>query len=294
MNDLVSIVITSKNEELNIENILYSINLQTYKKKEIILVDNFSTDKTLKIAKKFNIQLINHGKERSEQRNIGIRKSLGKYCLYLDADMILTPNLITSLIKKIKQKKTKGIFIKEKIFGNTYLSKIRDYEREFYENSSIDAIRFFETNCFHEINGFDENITGQEDWDFSLRFQKKYNTTLLDYEIEKSFLTENSIFFSKFINLKKLKFECIMHNETSMNLQKYIDKKKYYVKTIENYKKKIDKKIFNEQFGITGRLKIFFNSKKKIKNLLLKPHFFLMVILIKFYIYIKADYKSKL
>jgi glycosyltransferase involved in cell wall biosynthesis len=292
MNDLVSIVITSKNEELNIENILYSINLQTYKKKEIILVDNFSTDKTLRIAKKFNIKLINHGKERSEQRNIGIRKSLGKYCLYLDADMILTPNLITSLIKRIRKKKTKGIFIKEKIFGHTWLSKIRNYEREFYEKSNIDAIRFFETECFQKINGFDENITGQEDWDFSLRFKKKFNTELLDYKIKKDLLIKNKIFFSNFINLQNLEFECILHNETNMNLQKYIEKKKYYIKTIKYYKKKIDREIFNEQFSFAGRLKIFFSSKKKLMHIFSKPHMFLMVILFKIYIYFKADFKK--
>lgn len=85
-----------------------------------------------------------------------------------------------------------------------------------------------------------------------------------------------------------------MHNETNMNLQKYIEKKKYYIQTIENYKKKIDKKTFKEQFVITGRLKIFFNSKKKIKNILFKPHIFLMVVIVKFYIYLKVDYKKKL
>jgi glycosyltransferase involved in cell wall biosynthesis len=293
MNDIVSVIVTTKNEETNIENILYSINLQTYKKKEIILVDNYSTDKTIEKAKKFNIKLINHGKERSEQRNIGIRKSHGKYCLYLDADMILTPNLVTSLVKKIKQKKIKGIFIKEKIFGKTLLSRIRNYEREFYEKSSVDAIRFFDRDCFNKINGFDETITGQEDWDFSQRFQEKFHTGLLNFKIDKSLLFKNNNFYSKFINLKDLEYECIMHNETNMSLNEYINKKKYYIKTIEYYKKKnLHNSNLREQFSFSGRLKIFFSTKKNVKRIFLKPHKFLLVILIKIYVYLKADFKK--
>ena len=41
-----SIVITSKNEEVNLLNCFRSIRLQTYKEYEILLVDNNSTDKS--------------------------------------------------------------------------------------------------------------------------------------------------------------------------------------------------------------------------------------------------------
>ena len=44
---LVSIVITTKNEEHNIENCLLSIKEQTYSNIEIILVDNNSNDKNI-------------------------------------------------------------------------------------------------------------------------------------------------------------------------------------------------------------------------------------------------------
>lgn len=48
----VSIVITTKNEEKNIDNCLKSILNQSYKNIEIIVVDNYSTNKTKEIVKK--------------------------------------------------------------------------------------------------------------------------------------------------------------------------------------------------------------------------------------------------
>ncbi len=52
-NPLVSVTITTKNEEKNIENCLKSILEQSYKNIEIIVVDNNSTDKTKEIALKY-------------------------------------------------------------------------------------------------------------------------------------------------------------------------------------------------------------------------------------------------
>ena len=71
---LVSIVITSKNEEANIENCLISINEQTYPNIEVIVVDNNSTDKTFKTSLKLTDKVFNKGLERSTQRNYRMMK----------------------------------------------------------------------------------------------------------------------------------------------------------------------------------------------------------------------------
>ena len=59
---LVSVVITTKNEEKNIENCLRSIRSQTFKNIELIVVDNFSEDKTAEIAKKYGAKVYFKGK----------------------------------------------------------------------------------------------------------------------------------------------------------------------------------------------------------------------------------------
>jgi len=71
---LVSVIITTRNEEKNIENCLQSIWMQTYPhdKIEIIVVDNNSTDRTKEIVARYTEKVYNFGPERSAQRNFGV------------------------------------------------------------------------------------------------------------------------------------------------------------------------------------------------------------------------------
>ncbi|HDY87235.1 MAG TPA: glycosyltransferase, partial [bacterium] len=90
------------NEEKNIANCLQSIKKQQYpqKKIEIIVVDNYSTDKTVDTAGQFTDAIYKHGPERSAQRNFGAEKAHGKYILIIDADMILSENVIRECFDK--------------------------------------------------------------------------------------------------------------------------------------------------------------------------------------------------
>ena len=66
----VSIVIPAFNEEQNIARIITSISKQTYKNFEVIVVDDGSTDSTVKIAKSLGVKVFarNHS-ESIIQRN---------------------------------------------------------------------------------------------------------------------------------------------------------------------------------------------------------------------------------
>ena len=57
-NPLVSIIIRTKNEERWLNQCLEKVSSQNYKNFEIIIVDNQSKDKTLKIAKKYNVKIL--------------------------------------------------------------------------------------------------------------------------------------------------------------------------------------------------------------------------------------------
>ena len=56
--DLVSIVIRAKNESKWIKHTIDAIKNQTYKNYEIILIDNFSSDQTVNIAKNLGVKKI--------------------------------------------------------------------------------------------------------------------------------------------------------------------------------------------------------------------------------------------
>lgn len=81
----LSVCLISKNEEKNISRCLSSI---TTIADEIILVDTGSTDKTIEIAKSFNITVIETSWENdfSKARNLALNNATMDYIMYIDCD----------------------------------------------------------------------------------------------------------------------------------------------------------------------------------------------------------------
>lgn len=176
-NQLVSVIITTKNEEDRIARLINSILKQTYQNREIILVDNNSTDKTIEIAKKLGAKIYNFGPERSAQRNYGAEKSSGNYLLFLDADMELSPNVLKECIQMCEyDQNIGGIIIPEESKAGNFWERVKAFERSFYNkqgDEATDAARFFKKEAFRKSGGFDETITGPEDWDLTDSLKKK-------------------------------------------------------------------------------------------------------------------------
>jgi len=81
----ISFVILTKNEEKNIERCLDSI--KNYAD-EIIVLDEFSNDKTVEIAKKYQAIVIQNknGDDFSAARNLGTEKTKNEWCFFIDCD----------------------------------------------------------------------------------------------------------------------------------------------------------------------------------------------------------------
>jgi len=90
-------VILTKNEEGNIEKCINSLIFC----EEILVIDDFSTDKTVEIAKKLGVKIIRRdlNGDFSSQRNFGLEKARGKWVLFIDADEIVPINLKNEIIQ---------------------------------------------------------------------------------------------------------------------------------------------------------------------------------------------------
>ena len=104
----VSIISPVYNVEKYITNLIRSINDQTFKDFELILVDDGSTDKSVKIAekelKKTKIKYRIISKENGGQstaRNVGISAAKGDYVWVIDSDDVIQPNYINNLLSII-------------------------------------------------------------------------------------------------------------------------------------------------------------------------------------------------
>ncbi len=169
MSSLVSVIITTKNESAVIKRLLTSVRGQSYKNIEIILIDNNSSDLTKNKALKFTKKVYDFGPERSAQRNFGAKIAKGDFLLFLDADMELSKEVIKESVNAISLgKQFGGVIIPEKSVAKTFWEKVKAYERSFYNEKGdevTDAARFFRSSVFKKAGGYDETITGPEDWD---------------------------------------------------------------------------------------------------------------------------------
>ncbi len=108
----ITAAIIAKNEEKNIERVIKSVSFCD----EIIVVDDFSGDKTVEHAKSsgaFVYQRKLDG-DFATQRNFSMEKAKGDWILFLDADEEVTPELKDEISKNIENKEIIAYYIKRR------------------------------------------------------------------------------------------------------------------------------------------------------------------------------------
>ncbi|HVN71510.1 MAG TPA: glycosyltransferase family 2 protein [Desulfomonilia bacterium] len=113
----LSVIIPCFNEEKNIESCLRSVDWAD----EILVVDSFSTDNTLEIARRFTDRIIQHEYINSAaQKNWAIPQAVYDWVLIVDCDERVTPGLREEIVSILKQGPRKdGYWIRRKnyLFG---------------------------------------------------------------------------------------------------------------------------------------------------------------------------------
>ncbi len=103
MKPTVSIIVPAYNEEKYITKTLDSLQNQTYKDYEIIIVDNNSTDNTQKIAKKYVSNVFLEKKQGYHYAiNRGIKEAKGTILTVCDADTVYPKNWLQKVVPLFK------------------------------------------------------------------------------------------------------------------------------------------------------------------------------------------------
>lgn len=113
----VSVAIITKNEENNIEDALKSV----ADANEIIIIDAFSSDKTVEICRKYTDKIFQHAwKGFAVQKQIAVDHTAGPWVLIIDADERITPELKKEITDTLAETEYNGFFIARK---NHFLGK---------------------------------------------------------------------------------------------------------------------------------------------------------------------------
>lgn len=214
MSILFSVIIPVYNAEKYLTKCIDSVIHQRFDDLELIIIDDFSNDNTRKILKLYakknnNIKVFFNRKNKGVAftRNVGLKKSSGKYLVFLDSDDFLFKNTFRNLKKIIINKKyPDAIFVKYKKeiypFNN---SKILDKSNKVLKPE--DLIKLINKN----------NFPVEECWQFI---------------INKNFLDSNKL---KFVDIKMAEDQLFVAEIlTKMQSCACYNKFFYYHKNVSN------------------------------------------------------------
>lgn len=138
--EYVSVIVPIYNVEKYLKQCIESILNQTYKKLNIILVNDGSTDNSLKICEEYEkkdnrIEIVNKKNGGlSDARNAGIERACGEYIAFIDADDYVEENYIERLYESCKKNNTKISIAGIKNFDEQTNSNLNEYS---FENDDI-------------------------------------------------------------------------------------------------------------------------------------------------------------
>lgn len=149
---LVSAIIPTRGDPQFLGDCVTSILSQTYPDIEAVVVDE--------------------GRERSEQRNIGARRAAGAVLWSTDDDYIFDADLVQQAVDKISAGYD-AVIVHGTSIADNWLSETKRRERECYLGSwSNEAACIFTREAFFAVGGFDESLDAFEDGDLQRRLDK--------------------------------------------------------------------------------------------------------------------------
>ncbi|WP_099330931.1 glycosyltransferase family 2 protein [Priestia aryabhattai] len=237
----VSIIIPAYNIENYITRCLNSIINQTFRDIEIIVVNDGSTDLTLKKIKEKTkedkrIRIIDKKNEGSiEARKDGFKQALGEYILFVDGDDYLDQSTVEILYNKSKEKNYDIVCFKILIAHENGINEKRK-EKQF----NMDDDHYF----------------------LKLLLTSQISPSLCNKFIKKSFVYNNNITFPKNISYAEdLAFSCslAMHNPKVCMVDQYL----YYYFSRENS----ITKIFSTKVLDTVKAFNFINDEMEKSNI---------------------------
>jgi len=171
----VSVVVPCYNSGATINKTVRSLESQTHKNVEIIVVDDGSTDpKTINILNGLSgVTLIRQDNQGlPSARNAGFRVARGDYIFPLDADDWLEPDALSKLISALEESQDAAFaFSHMRLEGEAQGTLKKNYN--FFEQLFLNQMPYcllLRRSVWIQMGGYDETMSrGYEDWEFNIR-----------------------------------------------------------------------------------------------------------------------------
>jgi glycosyltransferase involved in cell wall biosynthesis len=146
-------------------------------KGEVIVVNNNSTDNTEWVARQHGVDVIfEKVNQISRARNVGAKNSQGHFLIFLDADTLITPELLQQALNNLKNKNCCG--------GGSTVDPDKNL-KPFYQKGldlwnwisvrfkfSAGSFIYCLREGFEEVGGFSEKVYASEEIWFSMSYKR--------------------------------------------------------------------------------------------------------------------------
>jgi glycosyltransferase involved in cell wall biosynthesis len=185
--DLVSIIIPCYNQAHFLHEAIESALTQTYPRREVLVVDDGSTDRTAQVTMTYPklryIRQENSGV--SAARNTGLKQSRGEYLVFLNADDRLLPDALEIGVSFLRQHPSCAFaaghcrFVAEDgslLVGSEWRGVSSDHYLELLRGNYIwcPGSVIYRRSVLEVAKGFDTSLAGAEDYDLYLRISRSY------------------------------------------------------------------------------------------------------------------------
>lgn len=200
----VSIIMPVYNGEKYLEEAIQSILLQTFQDWELWLVNDCSTDSSLKIMEKYagendKIQIITNPENYQLPRslNIGFRHARGTYLTWTSDDNFYQPDAVEVMVRELENHPDCGLVCCDVDYlfedGSVMAHRFPDASRLYLENV-VGACFLYRREVLETVGEYDPAMFLVEDYDYWLRISQKYPVVhiprcLYQYRFHKQSLT---------------------------------------------------------------------------------------------------------
>ncbi len=270
---LVSVLTTAFNRESYIAQAIESVMNQTYSNWELIVLDDCSTDSTVKIAKTFaendkriNVYIneINLGDYPNRNRAVSLSK--GSLIVFVDSDDMIKPSAISHIVNLFLKFPDSSFMTlnRDKFYKNEIMVSSNDFvRRSFYNHSNLHfgpGATVIKKTFFDEIGGFPTKYGPANDMFYNIKAASNSPIILckmeyLDYRIHEgqeinniySYLYNGYLYFEDVMRLSELPLSS--------------EERKYFIK--KNKRRFIVNSI--NYFLKTKNLRNTFNAYRKVQ-----------------------------
>ena len=242
-NPVISIIVPVYNVERYLDRCIQSILVQSFKKFELVLINDGSTDNSLKICQKYReednrIVLISQpNKGLSAARNTGLENIHGEYVCFIDSDDFVEKNYLRSLYNNLEKNKA-DISICEYFLTDEKGKKLSVEKLNEPENISIlSGKNTF--NYFYKDNYVPNVVAWNKLYKRSIFKKLRYKE---GHYFEDEFIALPLFYTAKKVSfVRKPLYNYVQRSGSIMNsswtLKKYQDQQLMYQERIEYFKK---------------------------------------------------------